>query len=142
MPVLRAFPVRPTKASPSFPAERGERVQLQRGNTFAAHIPLHPSDNLFSFCHMKIFQTYSKIHVNIPTEGFTAPTHACKSLPNQAFLYNRCVSFCWRKQYSPPPMLIVSIFIMSLQEFPMNMRVCCSIHIFGLTICRITANKL
>lgn len=153
MPVLRVFPVRPTKASPSFPAER-ERVQLQRGNTFTTRIAPPLGQSVFFLPHENIpnllqdTQTSQKkisqrrhkhTHTHTLANATKSP-HLTNQQSSQALLYNRRVSFCWRKQYSPPPMLIVSIFIMSLQEFPMNLSLL--LHSYLRPICRITLNKL
>lgn len=135
----------PLKPPPHF-LLREREGPAANGATHSQHISLHPSDNLFSFCHMKIFQTYSKIHINIPKEDFTEHTHLSPRLTNQqssqALLYNRCVSFCWRKQYSPPPMLILFPFLSCLfRNFPW---ICESVAPFisPANLCRITSNKL
>jgi len=126
MPVLRVFPARPTKASPSFPAERESSC---KGATHSQHksvffLPCENIPNLLQDAHKHPKRRFHRADTNIYTHTLANATKSPR-LTNQqsslALLYNRCVSFCCRKQYSPPPMLIVFIFIMSLQEFPMNL---------------------
>ncbi len=139
----------PLKPPPHF-LLRGERVQLQRGNTLTTHTapPLGQSvqSMLFSLPHENIPNLLQDTHKHPIRSYHNADTHSKKVTQTNisiiiSFFFNRCVAFVLEKtiENCSPPMLIVSIFIMSPRISRFHKPV---VHIFSLSMCRFTINKL